>query len=165
MEPTYDRLVCNGYDYLDATSGSCRCLADDSLIAPPVTRERTANIPISMYVYRVASQSKSAHRPVSVCNNFSNLVTFRHWAYGKLEKQSLYPSWDHPNRLFIRHSVSKSEIFPLLRRVIANECGAPRASLLLTAYRRCCADAAPSGVNPRGRITLTSHSAGLRDDW
>ena len=38
--------------------------------------------------------------------------------YEKLEKQSLWPFWDRPGILLIRHSFSRSEVLGLLRHVI-----------------------------------------------
>ena len=38
--------------------------------------------------------------------------------YEKLEKQSLYPFWDRPRILLIRHSFSNSEVLGLLCDVI-----------------------------------------------
>ena len=43
---------------------------------------------------------------------------FCYWVYGKVEKQPLCPRRDHPDSLFIRHSVLKSETFCLLSHVI-----------------------------------------------
>ena len=46
---------------------------------------------------------------------FRNLLAS---VYGKLEKQSLQPFWDRPQRLLVRHSFSNSEVLGLLFHVI-----------------------------------------------
>jgi hypothetical protein len=38
--------------------------------------------------------------------------------YEKLEKQALWPFWDRPMRLLVRHSFSNSEVLGLLSDVI-----------------------------------------------
>jgi hypothetical protein len=52
---------------------------------------------------------------------FSNFVTFRQCAYGKLEKQSLWSFLARPRKLLIRHSFSTSEMLGLLCHVIVRD--------------------------------------------
>jgi len=47
-----------------------------------------------------------------------NSVTSFHYAYEKLEKQSIQPFWVRPTRLLVRHSFSNSEVLGVLSRVI-----------------------------------------------
>jgi hypothetical protein len=49
---------------------------------------------------------------------FSNFVTSRPDLYEKLEKRPFQALGDCPGKLFVRHSVSKSEMAGLLCRVI-----------------------------------------------
>ena len=58
-------------------------------------------------------------RPELLLPGVSNFVTFRQCVYEKLEKQQIRLFWDRPRKLLVRHSVPKSEMFCLLRHVIA----------------------------------------------
>src|ERR1700751_2437661 len=44
------------------------------------------------------------------CSALSNFIIARQRVYGKLEKQSLWPFWDRPGKLLVRHAASKSEM-------------------------------------------------------
>jgi hypothetical protein len=52
------------------------------------------------------------------CALLSNLVTSGHSLCEKLENLSLYPFWDRPRILFVRHSFSNSEVLCLLSHVM-----------------------------------------------
>jgi len=52
------------------------------------------------------------------CSVLSNFVTSGHSLCEKLEKQSLWPFWDRPRILLVRHSFSNSEVLGPLSHVI-----------------------------------------------
>ena len=50
------------------------------------------------------------YQPVRMLNS----VTSFHYAYEKLEKQSIQPLWVRPTRLLVRHLFSNSEVLGVL---------------------------------------------------